>query len=246
MMQSRTAESAVRAQQAVAIRGEDELLHQMPTRLPITGRSRDLARNGWCDTATSMTSLPATARRTLGTILLAMTSGCLTPFPAQPPLAPEPTFDPTTFFAGRTQGEGTLNGRGGSRRTLRVEGLGRHEADGTFRLDQTVTFGDGVVEHRMWRLRRVDAGRYTATLSDAKGEVRAESSGNLFHLRYLLRQPEVYMEQWLYLQSDGRPVLNWAQVTVFGIPWARLSETITRGDGAMKQAIDSGRVKLSQ
>ena len=175
-----------------------------------------------------------------------MTSGCLTPFPAQPALAREPAFDPTTFFAGRTQGEGTLNGRGGTTRTLRVDGMGRREADGTFRLDQTVTFGDGVVERRMWRLRRVDAGRYTATLSDAKGEVRAESSGNLFHLRYLLRHPAVYMEQWLYLQADGRSVENRAQVTVLGIPWARLSETITRSDGALKQAIDSGRVELSQ
>ena len=59
-------------------------------------------------------------------------------------------------------------------------------------------------------------------------EVRAESSGSLFHLRYLLRQPAVYMEQWLYLQPDGRSVANFAQVTVLGVPWVRLSETITR------------------
>ena len=36
------------------------------------------------------------------------------------------------------------------------------------------------------------------------------------------------MEQWLYLQPGGHSVLNQAQVTVLGIPYARLSETITR------------------
>ena len=81
-------------------------------------------------------------------------------------------------------------------------------------------------------MRRVSAGRFTATLSDAKGEVTAESSGNLFHLRYLLRQPAMYMEQWLYLKPDGQSAENLAQVTVMGVPWARLTETITRVDAA--------------
>ena len=68
----------------------------------------------------------------------------------------------------------------------------------------------------------------TATLSHASGDVDAEVTGNLFHLRYRIRQPRVYMEQWLYLQPGGRTVLNQAEVTVLGIPYAGLSETITR------------------
>jgi hypothetical protein len=155
-------------------------------------------------------------------------SGCLAGFPARPDVAPQPGFDPTAFFAGRTHGEGTLDVRVGTERTLRVEGTGHTAADGSFVLDQTITFDDGAVEARTWALRRVDATHYTATLSDAKGDVSAETTGNLFHLRYLLRQPAVYMEQWLYLQPGGRTVSNLAQVTVLGVPWARLSEVITR------------------
>lgn len=162
--------------------------------------------------------------------LLALLTGCLSRFTAQPTRAPEPVFDPMAFFAGRTNGEGALDVRFGAKRTLHVEGVGRMESDGSFRLDQTVTYGDSSVEKRFWIMRRVDATHYAATLSDAKGEVSAEVSGNLFHLKYLVRQPAVYVEQWLYLQPGGRTVDNQMQVTVLGVPWARLSETITRAE----------------
>ena len=67
--------------------------------------------------------------------------------------------------------------------------------------------------------------RHTA---DARGEVHAETSVAHLHLRYLLRHPAVYMAQWLSLNANGRTVDNQAQVTVFGVPWVRLSEAITR------------------
>ena len=175
-----------------------------------------------------------TLSRVLAAVLLGALAGCLADFPSQPARATEPTFDPTAFFSGRTHGEGKLDVRMGADRALRVEGNGRPGADGSLDLDQTITFGDGTVETRTWRMRRVSAGRFSATLSDAQGEVSAESSGNLFHLRYLLRQPAIYMEQWLYLQPDGRSAENLAQVTVLGVPWARLTETITRVDAVAK------------
>ncbi len=171
-----------------------------------------------------------TLSRVLAAALLGALAGCLADFPSRPAPAAEPAFDPTTFFSGRTHGEGTLDVRMGADRTLRVEGAGQREADGTFRLHQTITFADSTVETRTWRMRRVSAARFSATLSDAKGEVTAESSGNLFHLRYLLRQPAMYMEQWLYLKPDGQSSENLAQVTVMGVPWVRLTETITRVD----------------
>ena len=179
-----------------------------------------------------MRSQRTTLIRTIATAFFAATGGCLPSFPSRPARTAEPLFDPATFFSGRTHGAGTVEVRWGAVRVFRVEGTGRRAPDGTFRLDQTITFADNTVEARTWRMRRVSAGRFTATLSDAKGEVTAESSGNLFHLRYLLRQPAMYMEQWLYLKPDGQSAENLAQVTVMGVPWARLTETITRVDAA--------------
>ena len=163
-------------------------------------------------------------------ISTAVLAACLPVLPPNPPTASAPTFDPTVFFAGHTHGEGALNVRFGARRSLSVDGVARSRPDGTFQLDQTITFANGTIDTRRWVLRRDanDANAFTATLSDAVGEVKAETRGNEFHLRYQIRSPKVFMEQRLYLQPDGRTVLNQAEVTVLGIPWARLSETIVR------------------
>jgi hypothetical protein len=40
------------------------------------------------------------------------------------------------------------------------------------------------------------------------------------------------MEQWLYLQPDGRTLLNEGTVRAFGIVAARLSEQIVRAEPA--------------
>ncbi len=154
-------------------------------------------------------------------------TGCLAPLAPRPPRAPQPVLDPVAFFTGQTRGEGTLDGRFAAGRRLTVDGVGRVLADSTLQLDQTITIRDGSVETRRWLLRRGARG-YTATLSDASGAVRTDVAGNLLHLRYRIRWPRVYMEQWLYLDSDGRTLHNFAEVSVLGIPWFHLSERITR------------------
>jgi len=102
------------------------------------------------------------------------------------------------------------------------------ESGDVFHLDQAVKFANGAVESRTWQIRRLTGDRYSASLSDAAGPVSAEISGNLFHLRYLLRRPAIYMEQWLYLQPDGRTVLNIGKVRIFGVVLAQISEKIVR------------------
>ncbi|MDQ2888998.1 MAG: DUF3833 domain-containing protein [Gemmatimonadota bacterium] len=159
---------------------------------------------------------------------VAITTGCLSASPIQTTAAPSPEFRPELFFAGATHGDGTLSQRGKAARRLTVEGHGVTEADGSFRLDQGVTYADGSKEKRTWHLKRTGAHTYSATLSDASGNVSGETVGNEFRLRYLVRQPAVYMNQRIFLQPDGRTALNVATVTVLGIPWVRLSETITR------------------
>lgn len=157
-------------------------------------------------------------------------TGCLSPATPQQRATASPPMRPEVFFLGKTEGRGELTRRGLSPRSLRVESEGRQEPDGSFRLDQTVTYGDGEIQQRTWRMRALDERTYTGTLSDASGEMEGEVDGNVFHLRYRLRQPAVYMEQWLYLQSDRRTVVNLSEVTVLGIAVARLTERIVRGE----------------
>lgn len=168
-------------------------------------------------------------RRVTGAAALLFLSGCLAASPFHVEAASTPDFHPEVFFLGVTRGEGTLVQHGKTDRKVHVIGVGRTDRDGTFRLDQTVTYDDGTTEKRTWVLRH-NGKQYVATLSDASGAVGGEANGNVFRLRYLLRQPAVYMDQELYLQPDGRTVLNIATVSVLGVPWARLSERITRPD----------------
>jgi hypothetical protein len=140
-----------------------------------------------------------------------------------------PEMRPETFFAGSTASSGVLEDRSGApTRRFHVEGTGEVVPDGSFRLQQRVRFDHAAPETRTWVLRRLDVHRYVGTLTDAAGPVTAEAYGDLFHLRYSMKSPAGgRMEQWLYLQPDGRTVLNEATVSWFGVVLAHLSERIT-------------------
>jgi hypothetical protein len=173
------------------------------------------------------------AHRVVAGVAVAGMVGCrfaLPPFSSHPVTAKTPTLRFEVFFAGHTHGSGALELATGQRQSLQIESQGHTEADGSFRLDQVITSEDGTVEKRTWRLVKGAPGTFAGTLSGADGPVAAEETGNRFHVRYLLRQPAIYMEQYLYLQPDGQTLLNLATITILGVPWARLTEEITRVD----------------
>lgn len=156
-----------------------------------------------------------------------LVAGCLSESRVTETASSARPFRPEEFFAGTTRGEGTLEKRFGADRAFRVAGIGRQDSDGTFVLDQTITYADGASEHRSFSLRRVNASEYTGTLTGASGPVWARVDGSAFHVRYEMKRG-MTMEQRIDLQADGRTALNRATVAWFGVPVAHLSETITR------------------
>lgn len=160
--------------------------------------------------------------------VLLVVSGCLSGYSVAKTPAPTPEFRPEHFFAGNTTGEGVLVTRLKADRRFQVASSGRSESDGAFVLDQTVKYANGQIEKRTFRMRRVDDFRYTGSLTGASGPVFARAEGNSFHVTYAIKRPAVTMEQWIYLQPDGRTALNRATVKVLGIPVAHISETIRR------------------
>ncbi len=166
-------------------------------------------------------------------LLLAATLGGCSPVLRPPAFeGGTPELRPEIFFAGATSSSGVLANRSGApTRRLHVKGFGQTLPDGSFRLDQSITFDQNTPRMRTWVLRRLDAHHYTATLTDASGAVQGEAYGDLFHLRYPMKTPfGGEMEQWMYLQADGRTVMNEATVRVFGVVVAHLSELITRDE----------------
>jgi hypothetical protein len=175
-------------------------------------------------------------------LLLATLSGCIGTVKPESFASNTPVFLPEQFFAGNTRGAGILQANDGApAKQISVTSYGRMLPDGRFQLEQTIsqsTPGLPGVEttRRTWLMSKVDGPRYTATLTDAAGPVTAEAHGNLFHLKYLFKKPFVTMEQWLYLQADGRTVLNEARVYIPGRTLARLSEIIVRQEESQSGA----------
>ena len=141
---------------------------------------------------------------------------------APPPSSP---VTPAALFEGRSQGRGTLTLGFGRARAYTVDNAGHREADGTFRLDQTVRFEGEPPRMRHWIIRATADGRYAFTLSDAAGPGIAWIDGAVLHLRYAPKHG-LRMHQQLSRDAGGR-IANAGTVRVLGIPVGHLVETIT-------------------
>ena len=158
-------------------------------------------------------------RRLLIPLILSVTT---TPAVAAP-------FDPLTFFAGRTEGTGDF--KIVLRRThhVRVHGRGVVQGDGSIVLDQTVEDGTKKAQKREWHIRQVAPGRYTGTLSEARGSILGENIGDTFHLKYKTKGG-TRIEQWITLAPGGRAAHNRLVARKMGVVVARLDETIRKPD----------------
>lgn len=131
------------------------------------------------------------------------------------------------FFAGRTVGDGVLRIAMSHARQVHVEGDGRTSPDGALTLVQHVEQQGKPARVRQWRLRFRNDGHLDVTLSDAVGPVMADVMANRLHIRFATKGG-LGVEQWIYLQPDGRTAINRMVVRKLGIPVAALRETIRK------------------
>ena len=155
--------------------------------------------------------------------------GCMAPAPSAGLSAPAPTMAPERFFAGETDGEGMIAVVTRRPHTVHVIGTGHVAPDGTLSLAQSVDESGRPRRLRRWSIRQVSPGRYAGTLSDAAGPITGEVDGNLMRLRFRMAGG-LAADQRLYLQPDGRTVLNRMTVRKLGVVVAVLTETIRKLD----------------
>ena len=144
-----------------------------------------------------------------------------------------PLFEPTEFFTGRTGSYGVMeNRRGTPRQIVRTETTGRWEGE-TLHLEQDLVVG-AKRQHRSWRIRKLGGRRYEATANDVVGTVRGEATGNAFHWSFTLALSpgnplaNVRMSQWMYLQPDGKTMVNHSTITKYGVVVAQVTEQFRR------------------
>ncbi len=147
-----------------------------------------------------------------------------------------PVFDPGVYFNGKAHSWGVIESRGGEpSQVLTTQTQGHWEGD-IFHFDQDLAFENGKRSHRSWRIKRVDAHHWTATGTGIVGEARGEAYGNVFHLQFSLDLApgnpllRVHMSQWMYLQPDGRTMINRDVLTKAGVVVAHITEQFTKRD----------------
>jgi hypothetical protein len=140
-----------------------------------------------------------------------------------------PLLDPAQFFTGRTSSSGVMEDRGGApMKRVTTQTAGHWEGD-RLHLEQDLEIG-GKKQHRSWRIRKLDPHHYEATANDLVGTAQGEAYGNVFHWSFTLALSpgnpfaNVRMSQWMYLQPDGRILINHSTIRKFGLVVAQVTE----------------------
>lgn len=140
-----------------------------------------------------------------------------------------PVLDPAQFFSGKTSSTGVMENRGGApMKRVTTQTIGKWEGE-TLHLEQELQLG-GEPQHRSWRIRKLDAHHFEATANDLVGTARGEAYGNVFHWEFTLALSpgnplaNVRMSQWMYLQPDGRTLVNHSTIRKLGLVLAQVTE----------------------
>ncbi len=166
-------------------------------------------------------------------LVLSLLAGCSSLAPSHFAGA-KPAFDPIAFFTGHTDSWGVFENRSGDPSRRFTTSCVGHLEGGTLVLDQEFIYEDGQHQQRHWRIRRTDSHHLEATANDVVGTGTGEVYGNAFHWEYTVAlKPgnplyNVHLKQWMYLQPDGRTMLNRATVTKLGVEVAQVTEGFRR------------------
>ena len=135
-------------------------------------------------------------------------------------------FDPIRYFSAPTEGVGTLHKLVGRPVPIRVLSTGHGNLD-RLTVVQSIREGAKSPRQRTWTIRRVDDGRYAATLTDATGPVSVTVRNGSAFIHYRMKGGLV-VDQQLALQTNSMVLCNRLSVRKFGIRVAWVNETIRR------------------
>ena len=137
------------------------------------------------------------------------------------------SFDPITFFTGATESSGSLKQAFSSAKATHVTGFGALRGNGQFVLDQTMTVTGEKAQTRQWQLHQISPGHFGGTISDGKGPVTIDASGNRLLIKYTMKNG-LKVESVLTIDANGRSGRNVSVVRKWGMTVANLSETIAK------------------
>lgn len=134
--------------------------------------------------------------------------------------------DPMRFFEGRTEAISTVKLI--MKKPYQSKTIGEGEIkDGVLHLVQRV-YEDGKPPiERRWRMRQVAPGRFSGTMSEAKGPVTADEVNGRYRFRIKLKG-NVSVEQWLTPMPGGKAAQSKLTIRKFGMVVGRSEGTIRK------------------
>ena len=124
--------------------------------------------------------------------------------------------DPLRFFEGRTESVSMV--RVMTKRPYRSRSIGRGEirADGTLHLVQRVEDEGRPPFERRWLIRQVAPGKFSGSMSEAKGPVTVTEIGGRYRFQFKIKG-NVSVEQWLTPLPGGKAARSKVTMRKLGI-----------------------------
>lgn len=135
-----------------------------------------------------------------------------------------PKFILEEYFNGKINAWGVVLDRSGMPiKQFTVALTGTNIEDNKLSLFEEFNYSDGKKETRTWTIKKVADNNYEGTAPDVVGKAIGESKGSALNWHYALKIPvddeiyEVNFDDWMFLQSDTKTLINKAVMSKFGI-----------------------------
>lgn len=132
-----------------------------------------------------------------------------------------PGLDIQRYFNGTLDAHGMFQDRSGEVIKRFVVVMHCEWKGDTGVLDEDFVYSDGTKQKRVWTLKKVGEGSFTATAPDVIGTARGTVSGNALRWQYVLALPvdgrivNVDMDDWMFL-IDDKVMLNRTAMSKYG------------------------------
>ena len=134
--------------------------------------------------------------------------------------------DPMRFFEGRTESISTVKLMMKKPYNSRTTGEGEIK-NGVLHLVQRVHEEGKPPYDRQWRMRQVAPGRFSGTMSEAKGPVTVDEVDGRFRFRFKLKG-NISIEQWLMPMPGGKTARSNLTIRKFGMVVGRSTGTVRK------------------
>jgi hypothetical protein len=131
------------------------------------------------------------------------------------------------FFEGRTESLATIKLMMKKPYKSRSVGRGEIKGDGSLHLVQRVEDEGKPPHERRWHIREIGPGRFTGTMSEAKGPVTIDEVGGRYRFRFKMKG-NVSVEQWIAPLPGGKTASTKVTIRKMGITVGQSEGTIRR------------------